>query len=176
MLILILTPLDIIFHTCRLDDLILEAISNLKEPTGSNKTAITLYMEVLPFPFLLLIRDHSWPPTDSKQLSAKLKALTACGRLIKVLILSFSEEKSSKFLLLEGRQKEPRVDIKPLSKSQVDSELTRMRNMTAQEAAAFAAQAVAEAEAAIAEAEQAAKEAEVAEADAEAAQAFAEAA
>ncbi|RWV99969.1 hypothetical protein GW17_00037097 [Ensete ventricosum] len=121
-------------------------------------------------------KDHSWPPTDSKQLSAKLKALTACGRLIKVLILSFSEEKSSKFLLLEGRQKEPRVDIKPLSKSQVDSELTRMRNMTAQEAAAFAAQAVAEAEAAITEAEQAAKEAEVAEADAEAAQAFAEAA
>lgn len=89
---------------------------------------------------------------------------------------AFSEEKSSKFLLLEGRQKEPRVDIKSLSKSQVDSELTRMRNMTAQEAAAFAAQAVAEAEAAMAEAEQAAREAEVAEADAEAAQAFAEAA
>ncbi|KAJ8465115.1 hypothetical protein OPV22_027667 [Ensete ventricosum] len=156
----------------RLDDLILEAISNLKEPTGSNKTAITLYIE-----------DHSWPPTDSKQLSAKLKALTACGRLIKVKrkyriapTSAFSEEKSSKFLLLEGRQKEPRVDIKPLSKSEVDSELTRMRNMTAQEAAAFAAQAVAEAEAAITEAEQAAKEAEVAEADAEAAQAFAEAA
>ncbi|URD90468.1 single myb histone, partial [Musa troglodytarum] len=157
----------------RLDDLILEAISNLKEPTGSNKTAIALYIE-----------DHYWPPTDCKQLlSAKLKALTACGRLIKVKrkyriapTSAFSEEKSSKFLLLEGRQKEPRIDVKPLSKSQVESELTRMRNMTAQEAAAFAAQAVAEAEAAMAEAEQAAREAEVAEADAEAAQAFAEAA
>lgn len=55
MLLLILTPLDIIFHICRLDDLILEAISNLKEPTGSNKTAIALYIEVLYFPFLWLI-------------------------------------------------------------------------------------------------------------------------
>lgn len=157
----------------RFDDLILEAISNLKEPTGSNKTAIALYIE-----------DHYWPPTDSKQLlSAKLKALTSSGRLVKVKrkystpsSSAFSEEKSSKLLLLEGRQRESRVDIKPLLKSQVDAELARTQSMTAQEAAALAAKAVAEAEAAIAEAEEAAREAEAAEADAEAAQAFAEAA
>ncbi|KAA8536281.1 hypothetical protein F0562_028759 [Nyssa sinensis] len=83
-------------------------------------------------------------------------------------------------LLLEGRQRtSPRVDkddVNTLTKSQIDLELAKMRNMTPQEAAAAAAQAVAEAEAAIAEAEEAAREAEAAEADAEAAQAFAEAA
>lgn len=67
-------------------------------------------------------------------------------------------------------------DFKPLLKSQIDAELARMRTMTAEEAAAAAAQAVAEAEAAMAEAEEAAKEAEAAEADAQEAQAFAEAA
>ncbi|CAA0814236.1 Unknown protein [Striga hermonthica] len=67
-------------------------------------------------------------------------------------------------------------DVSQLSKSQIDLELTKMRNMTPQEAAAAAAQAVAEAEVAMAEAEEAAREAEAAEADAEAAQAFAEAA
>lgn len=30
----------------RLDDLIMEAITTLKEPTGSNKTAIAMYIEV----------------------------------------------------------------------------------------------------------------------------------
>lgn len=62
-----------------------------------------------------------------------------------------------------------------LTRSQIDLELEKIRSMTPQEAAAFAARAVAEAEAAIAEAEEAAKEAEAAEADAEAAQAFADA-
>ncbi|WOL19602.1 hypothetical protein Cni_G28404 [Canna indica] len=154
----------------RLDNLIMEAISNLKEPTGSNKTAIALYIE-----------ERYLPPADFKLLlSEKLKALTASGRLIKVKrkyriapSSAFSEEKSSKVLLLEGRQ---RVSVKPLSKAQIDTELSQMRYMTSQEAAAVAAQAVAEAEAAIAEAEEAAREAEAAEADAEAAQAFAEAA
>lgn len=157
----------------RLDTLILEAVTNLKEPAGSDKAAIAMYIE-----------DRYWPPTDFKQLlSAKLKALTSSGRLIKVKrkystpsSSAFSEEKSSKLLLLEGRQRESRVDIKPLLKSQVDAELARTQSMTAQEAAALAAKAVAEAEAAIAEAEEAAREAEAAEADAEAAQAFAEAA
>ncbi|XP_074576727.1 single myb histone 2-like [Curcuma longa] len=155
----------------RLDNLIMEAIVNLKEPTGSNKTAISSYIE-----------DQYWPPTDFKELlSEKLKTLTASGRLIKVkrkyriAPTSYSKEKTSKFLV-EGQQGEPRPEIKPLSKSQIDAELARMRNMTAQEAAAVAAQAVAEAEAAMAEAEAAAREAEAAETDAEAAQTFAEAA
>ncbi|XP_042405626.1 single myb histone 6-like isoform X3 [Zingiber officinale] len=156
----------------RLDNLILEAIINLKEPTGSNKTAISSYIE-----------DQYCPPADFKELlSEKLKALTASRRLIKVKhkyritpTSAYSKEKSSKFLA-EGQQEEPRAKIKPLTKSQIDAELAQMRNMSAQEAAAVAARAVAEAEAAMAEAEAAAREAEAAEADAEAAQAFAEAA
>lgn len=35
------------FHCCRLDNLILEAITNLKEPGGSNKTTIATYIEVV---------------------------------------------------------------------------------------------------------------------------------
>ncbi|RRT78614.1 hypothetical protein BHE74_00028813, partial [Ensete ventricosum] len=93
---------------------------------------------------------------------------------------AFQKGKSSNISIYEGRQREPSGsvvdDLTPLLRSQVDVELARMRNMTAQEAAAAAAQAVTEAEAAMAQAEEAAKEAEAAEADAEAAQAFAEAA
>lgn len=39
------------FRLCRLDNLILEAITNLKEPTGSNKTAIAMYIEVCFYPW-----------------------------------------------------------------------------------------------------------------------------
>ncbi|XWS54672.1 hypothetical protein CRYUN_Cryun10bG0108600 [Craigia yunnanensis] len=161
----------------RLDNLIMEVITSLKEPGGSNKTNIAAYIE-----------EQYWaPPEFKKLLSAKLKYLTACGRLIKVKCrymivpaLSFSERMNHSILFLEGRQRvSPRFDrdnFNILTKSQIDLELARMRTMTPQEAAAAAARAVAEAEAAIAEAEEAAREAEVAEADAEAAQAFAEAA
>ncbi|KAL4363465.1 hypothetical protein GQ457_04G003060 [Hibiscus cannabinus] len=162
----------------RLDNLIMEAITSLKEPGGSNKTNIAAYIE-----------EQYWAPPDFKRLlSAKLKYLTACGRLIKVKrryriaqALSFSDRRRNHAMLIsEARQRvSPRFDrddLKIVTKSQIDLELARMRNMTPQEAAAAAARAVAEAEAAIAEAEEAAREAEVAEADAEAAQAFAEAA
>ncbi|MBA0649315.1 hypothetical protein Goklo_016890 [Gossypium klotzschianum] len=162
----------------RLDNLIMEAITTLKEPGGSNKTNIAAYIE-----------EQYWAPPDFKRLlSAKLKYLTACGRLIKVKrryriapALSFSDRRRNHPMLFsEGRQRvSPRFDrddLKIITKSQIDLELARMRKMTPQEAAAAAARAVAEAEAAIAEAEEAAREAEVAEADAEAAQAFAEAA
>ncbi|XP_039035227.1 telomere repeat-binding factor 1-like isoform X2 [Hibiscus syriacus] len=162
----------------RLDNLIMEAITSLKEPGGSNKTNIAAYIE-----------EQYWAPPDFKRLlSAKLKYLTACGRLIKVKrryriapALSFSDRRRNHSVLFsEARQRvSPRFDrddVKILTKSQIDLELARMRNMKPQEAAAAAARAVAEAEAAIAEAEEAAREAEVAEADAEAAQAFAEAA
>ncbi|GMJ12862.1 TELOMERE REPEAT BINDING FACTOR 1, telomere repeat binding factor 1 [Hibiscus trionum] len=162
----------------RLDNLIMEAITSLKEPGGSNKTNIAVYIE-----------EQYWAPPDFKRLlSAKLKYLTACGRLIKVkrryriaAALSFSDRRRNHSMpFSESRQRVShqfdRDDVKILTKSQIDLELARMRNMTPQEAAAAAARAVAEAEAAIAEAEEAAREAEVAEADAEAAQAFAEAA
>ncbi|KAK6253416.1 hypothetical protein QUC31_015136 [Theobroma cacao] len=162
----------------RLDNLIMEAITSLKEPGGSNKTTIAAYIE-----------EQYWAPPDFKRLlSAKLKYLMACGRLIKVKrryriapALSFSDRRRNHPMpFLEGRQRvSPRFDRNDfhiLTKSQIDLELAKMRTMTPQEAAAAAARAVAEAEAAIAEAEEAAREAEVAEADAEAAQAFAEAA
>ncbi|XP_010923664.1 single myb histone 6 isoform X3 [Elaeis guineensis] len=161
----------------RLDNLIMEAITNLKEPTGSNKTAIAMYIE-----------EQYWLPPDFKQLlSAKLKVLTASGKLIKVKrkyritpSSAFSERRNSKVSLLEEMKLEPpkleRDDIKLLTKAQVDAELAQMRNLTAEEAAAVAAKAVSEAEVAIKEAEEAAREAEVAEAEAEAAKAFAEAA
>ncbi|XP_058190471.1 telomere repeat-binding factor 1 isoform X2 [Rhododendron vialii] len=135
----------------RLDNLIMEAISNLKEPGGSNKTTIATYIETK--------RKYRIAPPPSS-LSDK--------------------RRNPPTLLLEGRQRaSPKMDkddTNILTKSQIDVELAKMRSMTPQEAAAAAAQAVAEAEAAIAEAEEAAREAEAAEADAEAAQAFAEAA
>ncbi|KAM1650691.1 hypothetical protein EV1_003294 [Malus domestica] len=58
----------------RLDNLIMEAITRLKEPGGSNKTTIAAYIE-----------DEYWPPQDFKRLlSEKLKFLTASRKLIKV--------------------------------------------------------------------------------------------
>ncbi|EOX98496.1 Telomere repeat binding factor 1 isoform 3, partial [Theobroma cacao] len=134
----------------RLDNLIMEAITSLKEPGGSNKTTIAAYIEVK--------RRYRIAP-----------ALSFSDR-----------RRNHPMPFLEGRQRvSPRFDRNDfhiLTKSQIDLELAKMRTMTPQEAAAAAARAVAEAEAAIAEAEEAAREAEVAEADAEAAQAFAEAA
>ncbi|XP_028554990.1 telomere repeat-binding factor 1-like isoform X2 [Dendrobium catenatum] len=145
-----------------------------------------------PLPLLTAPRkldQYSAPPNLKKLLSIKLKALTANGKLSKVkrryripqsLPQSEHRRTKSKLFLPEGRQKEPprvdKKDIKALTKPQIDAELARMRNMTAEEAALAAAQAVAEAEEAMAEAEEAAREAEAAEADAEAAEAFAEAA
>ncbi|XP_068659487.1 single myb histone 6-like isoform X1 [Aristolochia californica] len=163
----------------RLDNLILEAITSLKEPSGSNKTAIAVYIE----------EQYGAPPNFKSLLSSKLKGLTASGKLIKVKRKyriapspsAFLEGRSSSILMDGGRQRDlPRVaekdEFKPLTKSQIDADLAKLRNMTAAEAAAAAAQAVADAEAAMLAAEEAMREAEEAEADADAAQAFAEAA
>ncbi|KAK9284508.1 hypothetical protein L1049_023832 [Liquidambar formosana] len=162
----------------RLENLILEAITNMKEPSGSDKHAIAMYIE-----------EQCWAPSDLKKLlSTKLKILTANGKLIKVkrkyriaTNLTSSKVRSSPSLLPpEARKKDSsraeKSSIDVPTKSQIDGELSKMRSMTAHEAAEAAARAVAEAEAAIAEAEKAAREAEAAEADAEAAQIFAEAA
>ncbi|KAL3621068.1 Telomere repeat-binding factor 1 [Castilleja foliolosa] len=161
----------------RLDNLIMEAIRNLREPGGSNKTSISSYIE-----------DQYWAPPNFKRiLSAKLKHFAATGKLIKLKrkykiapASTLSEKRKTPSTPMDGRLRiSPRIDLEDvgqLSKTQIDSELAKMRNMTPQEAASAAAQAVAEAEAAMAEAEEAAREAEAAEADAEAAQAFAEAA
>ncbi|CAL4951773.1 unnamed protein product [Urochloa decumbens] len=161
----------------RLDKIILEAIKNLNEPTGSHKITIANYIE-----------EQYWPPKDFDQLlSAKLKDLATSGKLKKVRrkyrIAPSSprlEGRSPKMLLLEDVQKEPlkvgNGASKSLTRSQVDAELARMATMTPEAAAAAAASAVEEAEAIVAEAEAAAREAEAAEAEAQAAQAFAEAA
>ncbi|XP_022876331.1 telomere repeat-binding factor 1 isoform X1 [Olea europaea var. sylvestris] len=162
----------------RLDNLIIEAINNLREPGGSNKTTIATYIE-----------DQYWaPPNFKRMLSGKLKHFVANGKLIKMKrkyrmapTASLSERRRNPSISIASRRQgiSPRTDcddVSELSKSQIDLELAKMRSMTPEEAAAAAAQAVAEAEAAMAEAEEAAQEAEAAEADAEAAQAFADAA
>ncbi|KAL2923800.1 Telomere repeat-binding factor 1 [Bienertia sinuspersici] len=133
----------------RLDNLIMEAITNLKEPGGSNKTSIASYIEAK--------RNYQISPSFAIP----------------------ERRRNVPMMAHEGRQANlPKIDREELSalKSQIDLELAKMRTMTPQEAAAAAARAVAEAEAAIAEAEEACREADEAEVDAEAAQAFAEAA
>ncbi|GMY38732.1 telomere repeat-binding factor 1-like isoform X3 [Fagus crenata] len=106
----------------RLDNLIFEAITSLKESGGSNKTTIATYIE-----------EQYWAPPDFKRLlSAKLKYLTANGKLIKVKrryriapTPSFSDRRrNSSTLVLEGRQRVfPKVekdDAHLFTKSQID--------------------------------------------------------
>ncbi|XP_024637697.1 telomere repeat-binding factor 2 isoform X5 [Medicago truncatula] len=133
------------------DNNVLEAIVNMKEPKGSDKAAIASYIE----------EKHKYKIMPSSAVSEK--------------------RGSSSLMLVEARSKDsPEVekmcDVNILSKSQIEAELSKVRGMSAQEAAAAAAKAVAEAEVAIAQAEAAAREAEIAEAEAEAAQVFAKAA
>lgn len=162
----------------RLDNLIIEAVTNLKDPSGSDRAAIAAYIE----------DQYLAPPNLKKLLSTKLKIMIANGKLIKVKHRyriaqnpkTMEARKGSSRSILEGRPKDSckgdKREVKIFTKSQIDAELLKMKSMTAQEAAAAAAKAVAEAEAAIAEAEEAAREAEAAEAEAEAAQVFAQAA
>ncbi|KAF9594427.1 hypothetical protein IFM89_031029 [Coptis chinensis] len=58
----------------RLENLIIEAINSLKEPSGSNKSNIAMYIE----------DQYNTPPNFKRILSPKLKALAASGKLIKV--------------------------------------------------------------------------------------------
>ncbi|XP_058765485.1 telomere repeat-binding factor 2-like isoform X2 [Vicia villosa] len=133
------------------DNHVLEAIVNMKDPKGSDKAAIASYIE----------EKHKYKIMPSPTVSEK--------------------RRSSSLMLIEARPKdslevEKSGAVNILSRSQIDEELSKVRSMTAQEAAAAAAKAVAEAEVAIAQAEAAAREAEAAEAEAEAAQVFAKAA
>ncbi|XVF61360.1 hypothetical protein PTKIN_Ptkin08bG0123600 [Pterospermum kingtungense] len=159
-----------------LDNILLEAITSLKEPGGSDRASIAVYIE----------EKYAPPPNLKKLLATKLKLLVANGTLIKVKHKyriaphsTISEARRSPLLPLEGRQKDSfkaEKGINILTKTQVHAELSKMRTMTAEGAAAAAARAVAEAEVAIAEAEKAAREADAAEAEAEAAKIFAKAA
>ncbi|CAK8562526.1 unnamed protein product [Lathyrus sativus] len=133
------------------DSHVLEAIVNMKDPKGSDKAAIASYIE----------EKHKYKVMPSPTVSEK--------------------RRSSSLILMDARPKdslevEKSSNVNIVSKSQIDAELSKVRSMTAQEAAAAAAKAVAEAEVAIAQAEAAAREAEAAEAEAEAAQVFAKAA
>ncbi|KAJ3671106.1 hypothetical protein LUZ60_008532 [Juncus effusus] len=147
----------------RLDSLILDAIRNLNEPNGSNKTAITMYIE-----------ESFWPPDDFQRLlSTELNTLVNSGKLIKV-------KQNYKIAPRKNQLKKPRTprtlptdDVKLLTFP--DAELAMMRGST-NEAADFAARLVVEAELAVAAAEEASRIAEEAEADAQAAQAFVQAA
>lgn len=162
----------------RLDNLIIEALTNLKDPSGSDRAAIAAYIE----------DQYLAPPNLKKLLSAKLKLMIANGKLIKVKHRyriaqnpkTMEARRGSSRSIVEGRPKDSfkgdKREVKIYTKTQIDAELLKMKSMTAQEAAAAAAKAVAEAEAAMAEAEEAAREAEAAEAEAEAAQIFAQAA
>ncbi|KAI5581240.1 hypothetical protein POPTR_007G005000v4 [Populus trichocarpa] len=132
----------------RLDNLILEAITTLKEPTGSDRASIALYIQV----------QHKYRIAPSSTFSE--------GRKNHAL----PEGKQKDALKLEKSKN------KILTKAHIDRDLSKIQGMTALEAAAAAAKAVAEAESAIADAEAAAREAEKAEAEAEAAQVFAKAA
>ncbi|GAB4846885.1 hypothetical protein Ancab_025893 [Ancistrocladus abbreviatus] len=159
----------------RLDNVIIEAITTLKEPKGSDKNTIAMFVE-----------ERYWaPPNFKKLLSSKLKFMAANGKLLKLkhryrIAPSLTASDARRNSSPDGNQRAllraEKNQIKILTRPQVDAELEKMRSMTAIEAAAAAARAVAEAEAAIAEAEAAAREAEAAEAEAEAAQIFAEAA
>jgi len=165
----------------RLDKLILDAVFTLKEPNGSNKSAIATYIEENQYP----------PPNFRRMLSSKLKSLVICGKLVKIrqnYVINGSfrpddekvpkNEKVEKHVTTLSKNSSKKVvgEVGIAVKSEVDAEVSKMRRMNAEEAAKAAAVAVAEAEAAIAAAEQAACEAAAAEAEAEAAEAFAEAA
>ncbi|KAG5011664.1 hypothetical protein JHK82_023856 [Glycine max] len=177
-----------------LDKLIMEAITCLKENGGSNKTAIAAFIEQLNFIALKSVGPILGTARLKKYVVCKIKVFDSKWKTDQGLTLVFQvnrkyriapiaaysdRRRNSSVLYLEGRQKASmkidRDETNILTRSQIDLELEKIRSMTPQEAAAFAARAVAEAEAAIAEAEEAAKEAEAAEADAEAAQAFADA-
>ncbi|KAL3651718.1 hypothetical protein CASFOL_004720 [Castilleja foliolosa] len=149
----------------RLDNLITEAIHNLREPGGSSKTTISAYIE-----------DQYWaPPNFRRILSGKLKLMTAMG----VKRRRYSIAPLSTLSTIARRRISPVIhrDYFGLFDNEaIDLELARISSMNPEEAAAHAAQAVAEAEEAMAAAEEALREAEAAEAEAEAIQAFAEAA
>ncbi|XP_073278246.1 single myb histone 1-like isoform X2 [Primulina huaijiensis] len=134
----------------RLNDLILEAVTKLKEPRGSSQHAVARYIEVKN-------QYRITPKSTSSEVGKDTPSTLPNGTKN-----TLSEAEKSGAIIL--------------TKAQIDAELEKMKSMTAEEAAVAAARAVAEAEAAIAEAEVAAREAEEAEAEAEAARCFADAA
>ncbi|KAJ0241984.1 Telomere repeat-binding factor 2 [Hirschfeldia incana] len=151
-----------------LDRIILEAITNLKEPRGSDRTSIFMYIE----------ENFKTPSNMKRNVAVRLKHLSSNGPLVKI---KHKYRFSTDFTRVGARQKSPQLLLEGNNKQDslepgADGELFMIKGMTAQDAAEAAARAVAEAEFAITEAEEAAKDAERAEAEAEAAQIYAKAA
>ncbi|KAK1359929.1 MYB transcription factor [Heracleum sosnowskyi] len=86
----------------RLDDHILEAITNLKEPHGSNRGAIAAYIE----------ERYSAPPNFKRLLAEKLKLLTDDRKLVKVKhqyriapsLATLDVKENNSLLLLDDRK------------------------------------------------------------------------
>ncbi|CAN7101150.1 hypothetical protein HID58_023166 [Brassica napus] len=151
-----------------LDRIILEAITNLKETRGSDRTSIFLYIE----------ENFKTPPNMKRNVAVRLKHLSSNGPLVKI---KHRYRFSTNFTSVGARQKSPQLLLEGNNKKdspspEADGEMFMIKGMTSQDAAEAAARAVAEAEFAITEAEEAAKDAERAEAEAEAAQIYAKAA
>ncbi|CAN8288414.1 unnamed protein product [Cochlearia groenlandica] len=147
-----------------LDNLIMEAVETLKEPGGSDKSTIGGYIE----------GQYEAPLDFKRLLSSTLEYLTSRGELIKVKHKYMIPNSGNKSIFTSPSLKTDRDEVIIQTRSEIDTEMGRMKSMSVKEAAEVAAKAVAEAEAAKAEADKASKEADAAEAEAEIAQAFAE--
>eukprot|EP00252_Welwitschia_mirabilis_P027488 TRINITY_DN9438_c0_g1_i2.p1 TRINITY_DN9438_c0_g1~~TRINITY_DN9438_c0_g1_i2.p1 ORF type:complete len:303 (+),score=100.14 TRINITY_DN9438_c0_g1_i2:347-1255(+) len=165
----------------RLERLIFDALSSLKEPNGSSKSTIAAYIE----------ENYRAPANFRRLLSTKLRSLASSGRLSKIRQnYKLGSAVSSAIEDDVKSEEDGKVDlavINSLSKKEEEEAATecihdisgaaeKRRKMNAEEAAKTAALAVVEAEVAIAAAEKAAHELEAAEAEAVAAELFAEAA
>ncbi|XP_002984724.2 single myb histone 1 [Selaginella moellendorffii] len=161
------------------DNLILGALSALKEPNGSSITDIAEYIE----------ERQSVPPSFKKLVVSKLKSMVLEGKLIKVhqnykINDEFPSDGRAKFQRLRNNQddKQPTFSRDITRKLRTDSIAKRTkldpdaleRRKTAEEAARVAALAVAAAEQAALAAEQAARESELADQDLEMKQAAAD--
>ncbi|KAG4943511.1 hypothetical protein JHK82_047672 [Glycine max] len=188
------------------DNHILEAIVYMKEQKGSDKAAIASFIEekyrfppnlskLLPAKLKHMVASGKIIKVVSLSVTVVAKHIKLFLQTCVIDIVNLEKHKyriapsstvsekrrCSSLVLLEDRPKDPSEahkndDVNILLKSQIDAEISKVKGLTAQEAAAAAAKAVAEAETAIAQAEAAAREAEAAEAEAEAAQVFAKAA
>jgi len=177
----------------RYDDMVLEAVTGLKEPYGSSTASIATYIEVRQNYKINEGKEN--PPAvveEPEERERESPAVASDGRPPKGSRLSLrrhevhsDESNKPRTPRFPRDPRDPsrklRPDAVPHKKPKMDIEhIAKARAKTAEEAARAAARAaavaVAEAEAAAAAAEAAAREAEAAEAEAEALEAAAEAA
>lgn len=152
----------------RFDHLILEAVVNLKDSNGGNKSQIASYLE----------NHYTVPANFRRLLTTKLKFLTQQGKLTKMR-RNYSM-RSDTFRIERRRERDlqdPARGKQPLVNSEChasEEAVLNYKSMGADEVVRIAAQAVADAEVAAAAAEEAARVAEIAEAEWEAAEVAAE--